>query len=182
MRLSDTTILIVPGLNGSGPGHWQRRWHEKLSTSVLVEQEDWSAACIKAWSRKILAPVEHSTKPVVVVAHSMGVLAALHALKNASSKIAAAFLVAPPDQAALQELPSIDPSFLTLQRRALPFPSVLISSNSDPYCSLKSAQNYAAEWGIALIDAGDAGHINVESGHGPWPEGLMSFAGFMGKI
>jgi hypothetical protein len=23
-----------------------------------------------------------------------------------------------------------------------------------------------------VVDAGQAGHINVDSGHGPWPEGL----------
>jgi len=33
--------------------------------------------------------------------------------------------------------------------------------------------------GAELIDAGFSGHINSESGHGPWPEGLMRFAGFL---
>jgi uncharacterized protein len=30
-----------------------------------------------------------------------------------------------------------------------------------------------------LADAGLSGHINSESGHGPWPEGLMRFATFL---
>jgi uncharacterized protein len=30
-----------------------------------------------------------------------------------------------------------------------------------------------------LIDAGFSGYINSESGHGPWPEGLMHFAAFL---
>jgi hypothetical protein len=30
-----------------------------------------------------------------------------------------------------------------------------------------------------LIDAGESGHINAESGHGPWPEGIMVFAHFL---
>ena len=37
----------------------------------------------------------------------------------------------------------------------------------------------AYAWGAAIADAGSSGHINVESGHGPWPEGLMRFAGFL---
>jgi predicted alpha/beta hydrolase family esterase len=34
----------------------------------------------------------------------------------------------------------------------------------------------------AIVDAGDAGHVNTESGHGPWPEGLMRFAGFLKQL
>ena len=30
-----------------------------------------------------------------------------------------------------------------------------------------------------LIDAGEAGHINADSGFGPWPEGSMAFAKFL---
>jgi predicted alpha/beta hydrolase family esterase len=33
-----------------------------------------------------------------------------------------------------------------------------------------------------LIDAGESGHINSESGHGPWPEGSMVFAEFMTQL
>jgi predicted alpha/beta hydrolase family esterase len=30
-------------------------------------------------------------------------------------------------------------------------------------------------WRLALIDAGDAGHINAESGHGDWSQGWRIF-------
>ena len=33
--------------------------------------------------------------------------------------------------------------------------------------------------GAKLVDAGFSGHINTESGHGPWPEGLMCLAAFL---
>jgi predicted alpha/beta hydrolase family esterase len=33
-----------------------------------------------------------------------------------------------------------------------------------------------------LIDAGEAGHINADSGHGPWPEGTMVFAKFLSQL
>jgi hypothetical protein len=32
-----------------------------------------------------------------------------------------------------------------------------------------NARDWARRWGFVFHDAGDAGHINVESGHGPWP-------------
>lgn len=41
------------------------------------------------------------------------------------------------------------------------------------------------EWakpGALLLDAGEAGHINVESGYGPWPEGTLAFAHFIAKL
>ena len=33
-----------------------------------------------------------------------------------------------------------------------------------------------------LLDAGDAGHVDPGSGHGPWPEGLMRFAAFIARL
>ena len=41
------------------------------------------------------------------------------------------------------------------------------------------AEAKAAQWGSRLVAAGEAGHINADSGHGPWPEGLMQFASFI---
>jgi hypothetical protein len=40
----------------------------------------------------------------------------------------------------------------------------------------------AADLGAQFLDAGAAGHINVASGHGPWPEGSMAFANFIAKL
>jgi predicted alpha/beta hydrolase family esterase len=33
-----------------------------------------------------------------------------------------------------------------------------------------------------LSDAGESGHINIASGHGPWPEGLLQFGQFLKKL
>ena len=49
----------------------------------------------------------------------------------------------------------------------------------DPHCAYEKAEDISYAWGAAIVDAGDAGHLNTESGHGPWPEGLMRFAGFL---
>lgn len=53
----------------------------------------------------------------------------------------------------------------------LPFRSVLLASHTDPYCSFQRAQALAAHWGSSVIDWGDAGHLNAESGLGDWPQG-----------
>jgi predicted alpha/beta hydrolase family esterase len=40
----------------------------------------------------------------------------------------------------------------------------------------------ATAWGSELHFAGDAGHINTASGHGPWPEGLLMFTRLMQRL
>jgi len=69
-----------------------------------------------------------------------------------------------------------------IPRAPLPFPSVLIASSNDPYCQHERAGEFALSWGSAFIDAGEAGHINIESGHGPWPEGLMRLGWFLKNL
>ncbi|HUG60850.1 MAG TPA: alpha/beta hydrolase, partial [Methylomirabilota bacterium] len=51
-----------------------------------------------------------------------------------------------------------------------------------PYCRFDVADDLAAAWGAVFVDAGDAGHINAESGHGPWPEGLTRFATLLSRV
>jgi predicted alpha/beta hydrolase family esterase len=58
---------------------------------------------------------------------------------------------------------------------SLELPGRLIASRSDPWLPWTSAQQWAQRWQLALIDAGDAGHINAESGHGFWREGWHLF-------
>ena len=41
------------------------------------------------------------------------------------------------------------------------------------------AEKLAGLWGATLVDAGETGHINAASGHGPWPEGLLQFGKFL---
>jgi hypothetical protein len=53
----------------------------------------------------------------------------------------------------------------------LPFRSIVVASEDDPYVTLHRAQDFATAWGSEFINIGRAGHINTDSGHGPWPEG-----------
>src|SRR5690606_23598384 len=49
----------------------------------------------------------------------------------------------------------------------------LIASRNDPWMRFDKAADLAQRWGLALHDAGAAGHINPESGYGPWPLALQ---------
>jgi hypothetical protein len=184
MRTSDCDILIVPGLGNSEPDHWQSRWERQLSAARRVEQADFDAPVRDAWVDVLARAVEQATRPVVLVAHSLGVPLVAHAAPHlAPGRVMGGFLVAPPDLDDADRRPSgIDPAFAPLPRDPLPFPSVLVASRTDPYCTYGRAEDLAYAWGSAIVDAGDAGHLNTASGHGPWPEGLMRFAGFLRAI
>ena len=81
-----------------------------------------------------------------------------------------ALLVAPGDverEALRPVLPSWSP--VALQR--LPFASVLVGSQNDPYCTADRAQALARAWGSDFLNLGLKGHVNAESNLGDWPEG-----------
>jgi predicted alpha/beta hydrolase family esterase len=182
MRVKDADILIVPGYTNSGPDHWQSRWQAKLSTAHRVEQAEWSKPVREDWTRTVADAVNEAERPVVLVAHSLGVATAVQAIPMFHRTVAGAFLVAPPDVAN----PSIRPKHLMTfgpyPRDPLPFPSIVIGSSNDRFCSLEVAQDIANAWGSLFIHAGEAGHINADAGYGPWPEGSMAFANFLTRL
>ena len=122
-------------------------------------------------------------KPIVLIAHSLGCQVLVQAVTQMqiaqTEKITGAFIVAPPDV----ENPAMKPKHLMTfgpyPRTPLPFPSMLVSSENDPFCGVEVAQKMAKAWGSEYVSAYENGHLNSESGHGPWPDGLMVFANFM---
>ncbi len=181
MRISEADILIAPGLGNSEPAHWQRRWGAGMANARIIEQDEWDRPVVADWVARIHQDIMLATRPVVLIGHSLGVAAiVLTARQLADTKVRGAFLVSPPDfdSGALPALadpfrPPTDP---------LPFPSMVVASTSDPLVSLARARGFAADWGADFMAAGDAGHINVASGHGPWPEGLLMFAELMKRL
>lgn len=182
MKVKDSTILIIPGYTNSGPGHWQTRWQSKLSTAQRVEQAEWSKPVREDWAAKVAEAINAAEKPVVLIAHSLGIPTAIHALPAARKPIAGAFFVAPPDVANPEIRPKHLMTFGPYPRDPLPFPSITVASRNDPFCAFDVAEDIAAAWGSLFIDAGEAGHLNQESGHGPWPEGSLTFAHFISKL
>jgi predicted alpha/beta hydrolase family esterase len=183
MKSSDVDILIVPGWSGSGPDHWQSRWEAKLATARRVEQADWYKPVRDEWAARIVEAVRAATRPVVLVGHSCGVSAIAHAAEHLKSgEVAGAFLVAPPSETAKRAIPGMSADFAEHRREALPFPALVVASATDPYCSPEEAKALALSWGAEYVDAGDGGHLNTESGHGPWPDGLLRFAGFLKSL
>lgn len=182
MKVKECEILIVPGYTNSGPDHWQSRWQARLSTARRVEQAEWSKPVRQDWAGRVAACVNAAERPVVLVAHSLGVAATVLALAEFRKPVAGAFLVAPPDVANPAIRPKHLMTFGPYSREPLPFPSLIVASRNDPFCDFTVAEDIAGAWGSLFIDAGEAGHINAESGYGPWPEGSMAFARFLSRL
>lgn len=183
MKTAEADILVVPGLGHSGPGHWQHRWVDKIRTARFVEQDEWDAPNREDWVGNLEREIMMATRPVILVGHSLGVSTIVAASRNlADTKVKAAFLVAPPDVDEHPDVPAATAPFRDISRDPLKFPSMLVASSNDPYCTIERAADLASCWGSDFHIAGDAGHINAESGHGPWPEGLLMFTRLMGRI
>ncbi|MGE0025075.1 MAG: RBBP9/YdeN family alpha/beta hydrolase, partial [Hyphomicrobium sp.] len=91
--------------------------------------------------------------------------AAVQAAEDYRERVQGALLVAPAD-------PDKFGVAGALPEGPLGFPATLVASANDPWLSVDKAFALALRWGADFVDLGAAGHINAESGFGPWPFGL----------
>lgn len=170
------TTLIIPGLYGSGPGHWQHGWLGDIEDSVLVDQGDWVRPDRDRWVETLArAVVAHPG--ALLVGHSLGVMTIVHlASERPDLPIGGALLVAPADvETAAGTITGIE-SFAPIPTRALTFPSIVVASRDDRWMNFGKARVYANLWESAFVDLGRAGHINAETGLGGWARGRALLA------
>ena len=169
--MKPSNVLILPGWQNSGPQHWQSLW-EAGHGYLRVEQHDWDQPLRGDWIARLEEVLLTRDEPAVLVAHSLGCIlaAAWASVSRHPQRVKAALLVAPGDV----ERPEIRAQLRTwspIARGPLPFPSVLVGSQDDPYCSAERAQGLARDWGSRFVDLGRSGHVNADSGLGDWPRG-----------
>ena len=179
-RLSDmATVLILPGWQGSGPEHWQMHWVRQHGHTV-VEQDNWLRPRRGDWLARLDEVIIDTPGRVVLAAHSLGCIqvAAWAAVSRHTARVAGALLVAPGDVEAphlREQLPGWSP----IVRKKLPFASILVGSQNDPFCSADKAQALARDWGAEWVDLGLAGHINADTQLGDWPAGQALLSRFL---
>lgn len=168
-RGQPTRLLIVPGLHDSGPNHWQSWLQAHFRDSVRVQQAHWDVPDLDRWADRIAQTLSQAEAgPWVVAAHSFGCLALAryllqHPAGAGGSLVQSALLVAPAEPA------KFDVAAL-LPQQALPVPTVMLASGTDPWMTLESARLWARRWNTRCINLGDVGHINEEAGFGPLPQ------------
>ena len=164
-------VLILPGWQNSGPAHWQRLWAERHG-DLVVEQDDWWAPRRGDWLARLNEVVMDTPGDLVLAAHSLACIqvAAWARASGQVGRIRGALLVAPGD-VERDDLRQQIPGWAPIERARLPFASVLVASRNDPFCDFERARALATAWGSDWVDAGEAGHLNADSGLGDWPEG-----------
>ncbi|MCE3264359.1 MAG: alpha/beta hydrolase [Pseudoduganella sp.] len=177
------TVITLAGLWNSGPQHWQTHWEKKHGWR-RAPHRDWETPDRVEWVRELDAAIAACEQPPVLAAHSLACTlvtwwAAEHARDAAGAqRIAGAFLVAPSDVDA-PSYPTCTTGFQPMQLAPLPFPSIVVASENDPYVSAARARQFAHAWGSELHFIGAAGHINGDAGYGPWPQGEELLLGFV---
>ena len=164
-------VLLLPGWQNSGPGHWQSCWEAEFG-DLRVQQADWMQPLRGDWICQLEQAVLAQTAPLLLAAHSLGchLAAAWSAVSRHRDRVAGALLVAAPDLCR-PDLPPALHSWRGHPLQRLPFPAHLVSSSNDPYCSPQAARALARSWGCQHSELEDRGHINADSGLGDWPQG-----------
>jgi predicted alpha/beta hydrolase family esterase len=170
----NTKILIIPGLGDSGENHWQTLWHKKFANSERIIQDEWNEPQLENWLKRLYETIVKQDSPIIMVAHSLAVSLILHwSEKYDTSIVKGALLVAPADVESPSHTPEIIRNFAPIPTRKLPFPSIVVASDNDPFVDFKRAKYFAAQWGSEFVNIGSKGHINAESGLGVWAEGQL---------
>lgn len=163
--------IIQPGWNNSLPEHWQSHWQQLLGAR-RVGNHEWHAPQLADWLQGLDAAVRNASKPVIVIAHSLGCATVAHYAARHGRQLAGALLVAPADVERASAPVQLQP-FAPLPDAALPFPSLVVASDNDPFSLPLRSVRMATRWHSRLYWLRDAGHINVASGHRQWEQGLV---------
>lgn len=179
MRIAELDILIVPTSRRLDADHWQARWARNMKTAQLVDVVSSDAGLERTTMDAIVEAVARSKRPAVLVAHAAAIDAVAHVAPHlALDKIAGAFLVGPLSRAVVSRDHRIGPAPIV----PLGLRSALIASSDHPECTVEEARQIARGWESTFSEAGNCGRLDVASGHGPWPDGLLRFGVFLKSL
>jgi uncharacterized protein len=172
------SFLILHGYEGSGPEHWQSWLADRLrGAGERVAYPDLPAPhtpALPAWRAALRAELRMLRGELIVIAHSLACILWLHhcdAPVIGDARAARVLLVAPPSLAgAPAAIRSFFPVPLDRERVAAAAAETLLAcAPDDPYCPEDAAVLYGERLALATEVLPGAGHVNVESGYGPWP-------------
>ncbi len=170
-------FLLLHGLEGSGPEHWQTwvagRLRERGLEVAYPSLPDADNPRLDRWlgvldDELARLPAAETT----VLCHSLGSLLWLHhAARRLSAKVARALLVSPPQP---DEDDTQSPGFrpVPLDREgvaAVATETRLVCSTDDPWCPPATSRRIGEAIGAPIDWLENAGHVNTAGGYGPWP-------------
>ncbi len=165
-------VLILHGWGGSDYPHWQS-WLAgeiaknygkvsflKFSNIDFPDKDKWKDELIKELDE---------FKPDIVICHSVANILWFHICNDVKiSTIERLYLVVPPSlECDIPELSSFYPCNIPTDLLAKEV--LLITSTNDPYMTQIEAEQLQKSLDVKMKVLKDAGHINADSGFGPWP-------------
>lgn len=172
-----TSFLILHGLGGSTGRHWQEWLFNELKARgkrvFFPQLPDWDCPQTEIWLARlnnIMASIPENER-LVVVAHSLGCALWIHyTAQSVKRKVTRAILVSPPSQYLDKEAIK---SFFPLPRNQSALAetaekTLIVASSTDLFLPKNAVSQYF-DYGVPCLTLPGMGHINVESGYGPWP-------------
>jgi uncharacterized protein len=170
-------FLILHGLEGSGPEHWQTwlagRLREREFHVAYPALPDADHPRLDSWLAALdLELAALRADETTVLCHSLGSLLWLHhAARREGEPVARALLVAPPQP---DEDDPQSPGFrpVPLDREGVATAARetrLVCSTNDPWCPPETSRRIGAAIGIRIDWIDNAGHVNADAGFGEWP-------------
>jgi serine hydrolase len=143
-------------------------------------QDDWLQPRLGDWLGALDREIRACATPPLLAAHSLACPLVAHwAVRNAGVDVRGALLVAPADVDSPDHTPDEVRSFSPIPLRRLPFPTIVVASDDDPFVSPERVAVFAWAWGSRLVTLPRAGHVNADAGFGPWPEGRQLLSDLM---
>jgi uncharacterized protein len=175
--MSKLCFLLLHGYTGSGLEHWQTwlarrlaaRGHE-VRFPTLPDPDD---PVLDRWLEALSADLATSDpEGLVVLAHSAGALLWIHHAARSDHRTAKrVLLVAPPGPAwsnpAVTGFMPVPLDDEAIRRAAAD--TRLVAADNDPYAAVADVRRYAMSLRVPLHIIPGGGHLNTDSGHGPWP-------------
>ncbi|MGW5644577.1 RBBP9/YdeN family alpha/beta hydrolase [Saccharopolyspora sp. NPDC003752] len=181
--MSEMHVLLIHGMTGSGPWHWQQWLAGQLRDQGvrvdLPSLPDPDRPALDRWLpvlRERLEAVPREAE-LVVAAHSCGVALWLHHAATIAGRDRRA------DRVLLVSPPALDwrhpdaqditpyPTDAAALRRAAGITRLVVGTG-DPYLSMYRAHALAADLQVELDVILDGEHLNTDAGYGPWPSVL----------
>lgn len=165
-------FLISPGYTNSGPNHWQTHLQNSYPSIDRIEHDNWDFVERDKWIQEVETKLNCVDDDVVLVGHSCGsnVIAQWSLSESLNvSKVKAAILVAPAD-VDNDSLSAAIKAQAPLPYEKLPFHTLVIGSDNDPYMPLETLRRLSDSWGASLEIVPNAGHLATDDGYGRWPE------------
>jgi uncharacterized protein len=166
--------LILHGLEGSGPDHWQSWLARRLDAVAYPDLPDAARPRRDRWLAALRAELDRAEQPVVIC-HSLACVLWLHHAATRppdGPRARRVLLVAP--HCACADVPAIA-DFFPVPRDARAVAAAasgetrLVCSDDDPYCPEGAARAYAERLACPVDLIAGGGHLNADAGYGAWP-------------